>query len=114
MGDLKRVIVIDWNPNTTEDTPDNAMILPKWTGDNSDRSLISLAQFLQEVATSDVDDVRAVLSYYRKFDDPIEAFRENQRKLEESSRLEEERKAKEKESSRFSSFGLSSLSRFRK
>jgi len=112
--DLKRVIVVDWNPKTTEDTPDNAMILPKWTGDNSDRSLISLAQFLQEVATSDVDDVREVLSYYRKFDDPIEAFRENQRKLEESSRLEEERKAKEKESSRFSSFGLSSLSRFRK
>ena len=47
-----------------------------------------------------MDDVREVLSYYRQFDDPIEAFRENQRKLEESSRLEEERKAKEKESSR--------------
>ena len=75
--------------------------------------------FFSQVATSDVDDVREVLSYYRKFDDPIEAFRsrhnffmksllaqchptfrENQRKLEESSRLEEERKAKEKESSR--------------
>ena len=27
------------------------------------------------MATSDVDDVREVLSYYRKFDDPIEAFR---------------------------------------
>jgi len=114
--DLKRVIVVDWNPKTTEETsPENALILPKWTGDTSDRSLISLAQFLQEISSSDVDDVREVLTYYRQFDDPIEAFRENQRKLEESSRLEEERKQKEKESSRFSTFsGLSSLSRFRR
>jgi len=113
--DLKRVIVVDWNPKTTEENPENALILPKWTGDTSDRSLISLAQFLQEISSSDVDDVREVLTYYRQFDDPIEAFRENQRKLEESSRLEEERKQKEKESSRFSTFsGLSSLSRFRR
>ena len=50
-------------------------MLPKWSGDNSDRSLISLAQFLQEIGSSDVDDVREVLTYYRQFDDPIEAFR---------------------------------------
>jgi len=113
--DLKRVIVVDWNTKTTEDNPENALILPKWTGDNGDRSLISLAQFLQEIGSSDVDDVREVLNYYRQFDDPIEAFRENQRKLEESSRLEEERKLKEKETSRFSSFGgISSFSRFRR
>ena len=31
--------------------------------------------FFFKVATSDVDDVREVLSYYRQFDDPIEAFR---------------------------------------
>ena len=39
------------------------MILPKWTGDNSDRSLISLAQFLQEVPSLplvfDVDETRS-------------------------------------------------------
>jgi import inner membrane translocase subunit TIM50 len=29
-----------------------------------------------------VDDVREVLAYYRQFEDPIEAFRENQRKLQ--------------------------------
>jgi len=114
--DLKKVIVVDWNPKTTQVNPENALILPKWTGDNSDRSLISLAQFLHEIGNSDVDDVREVLSYYRQFDDPIEAFRENQRKLEETNRLEEERKQKEKETSRFSSFGgISSLgSRFRR
>merc|ERR1712198_787436 len=102
----------DWNPNTTEDTPDNAMILPKWTGDNSDRSLISLAQFLQEVATSDVDDVREVLSYYRQFDDPIEAFRENQRKLQDEMAANEE---KLEEASKTQSSSLfSGLSAFRR
>ena len=30
-----------------------------------------------------MDDVRDVLEFYRQFDDPIEAFRENQRKLQE-------------------------------
>jgi import inner membrane translocase subunit TIM50 len=34
------------------------------------------------IRQSDVDDVRDVLEYYRQFDDPIEAFRENQRKLQ--------------------------------
>ncbi len=34
---------------------------------------------------SDVDDVREVLEYYRQFDDPIDAFRENQRKLQVST-----------------------------
>lgn len=32
---------------------------------------------------SDVMDVREVLTYYSQFDDPIAAFRENQRKLME-------------------------------
>jgi len=113
--DLKKVIVVDWNQNSTQDNPENALTMKKWTGDNTDRSLIGLAQFLNEIKESDVDDVREVLQYYKQFEDPIEAFRENQRKLEENMKIEEERKAKEKESSRFSSFGgISSFSRFRR
>ena len=38
---------------------------------------------LTAIKDSDVEDVREVLSYYRQFDNPIEAFRENQRKLQE-------------------------------
>ena len=38
-----------------QETPENALVLPKWNGDNSDRSLISLAQFLEEVKNSDVE-----------------------------------------------------------
>ena len=38
--------------------------------------------FFTAIKQSDVDDVREVLRYYKQFDDPIEAFRENQRKLQ--------------------------------
>ena len=34
-----------------------------------------------------MEDVREVLAYYRQFDNPIEAFRENQRKLQEVTEL---------------------------
>ena len=30
--DLKKVIVVDWNENATQDNPENALILPKWNG----------------------------------------------------------------------------------
>lgn len=33
------------------------------------------------IAATNVDDVRDVLNYYKQFDNPLEAFRENQRKL---------------------------------
>ena len=38
--------------------------------------------FYTAIKQSDVDDVRDVLRYYKNHDDPIEAFRENQRKLQ--------------------------------
>ena len=73
--DLKRVIVIDCNKLATQDNPDNALTLPRWSGDMNDRALFGLAQLLQEINDSDVDDVRDVLHYYKQFDDPIETFR---------------------------------------
>eukprot|EP00088_Acartia_fossae_P033603 TRINITY_DN3440_c0_g1_i1.p1 TRINITY_DN3440_c0_g1~~TRINITY_DN3440_c0_g1_i1.p1 ORF type:complete len:423 (-),score=87.63 TRINITY_DN3440_c0_g1_i1:34-1302(-) len=113
--DLKKVIVIDWNKDHVQHNPDNALILKKWQGDNSDRTLIGLAQFLHEIKDSEIDDVRDVLTYYKQFDDPIEAFRENQRKLEEEMRAQEEIKQKEKETTRFSNFsGISGFSIFKR
>lgn len=45
--------------------------------------------------TADVDDVREVMVYYKQFDDPIDQFRENQRKLhdqmEEKQREEQQK-----------------------
>lgn len=37
--------------------------------------------------TADVDDVREVMVYYKQFNDPIEQFKENQRKLLEQMEL---------------------------
>lgn len=45
-------------------------------------TLFELANFVPAVATSGVEDVRTVLEYYNQFDDPIAAFKENQRKLQ--------------------------------
>ena len=43
---------------------------------------------LSAIKTTDVDDVREVLSYYRTHEDPIEAFRSNQRRLQEEMAAE--------------------------
>ncbi|RWS05688.1 mitochondrial import inner membrane translocase subunit TIM50-like protein, partial [Dinothrombium tinctorium] len=81
--DLRRVIHVDWNRNACKLNPDNCLILKKWEGDSSDKSLYDLAQFLRTLAIQGVDDVREVVSHYSKFDDPIEAFRDYQRRLQE-------------------------------
>ena len=64
------------------------------------------------IRESDVDDVREVLHYYKQFDDPIEAFRENQRKLQDEMALNEE-KMKEQSKTQTSSL-FSGLSAFRR
>ncbi|XP_064484537.1 mitochondrial import inner membrane translocase subunit TIM50-like [Ornithodoros turicata] len=81
--DLSKVILVDWNKDSFRLNPSNALRLKKWEGNDDDRTLVDLAVFLRTVATSNVEDVRTVLEYYSEFDDPLEAFRENQRKLEE-------------------------------
>jgi len=111
--DLKKVIVIDWDENTVSENRDNALILKKWEGDNLDRQLIGLTQLLQAIKQSDVDDVREVLRYYKQYDDPIEAFRENQRKLQETLAAEEQFQKEKKAQSQGGLFS-SSLSSLRK
>lgn len=81
--DLSKVIMVDWNPDSFRLQPSNALRLKKWEGNDDDRTLVDLAVFLRTIATSNVEDVRTVLEYYSEFDDPLEAFKENQRKLEE-------------------------------
>ncbi|EDV45677.1 mitochondrial import inner membrane translocase subunit TIM50-C [Drosophila erecta] len=88
--DLKKVIVVDWDANATKMHPDNTFGLPRWHGNDDDGQLLDLIAFLKIIAQNNVDDVREVLHYYRQFDDPINQFRENQRKLAEQM-LEAER-----------------------
>ncbi|KAK2708019.1 mitochondrial import inner membrane translocase subunit TIM50-A-like [Artemia franciscana] len=92
--DLSKVIVIDWNDKALATHPRNLLRLKKWNGEDTDKSLFDLALLLKAIASSGVSDVREVLDYYRQFDDPLEAFRENQRKVMEA---EEERQRHLKE-----------------
>lgn len=95
--DLSKVIVIDWDPNSTKLHPENTFNIARWTGNDDDTALFDLVAFLKTVATAEIDDVREVLQYYKQFEDPLVQFRENQRKLlEQMQEKEREEKAKQK------------------
>ncbi|XP_031638584.1 mitochondrial import inner membrane translocase subunit TIM50-C [Contarinia nasturtii] len=79
--DLKRVIVIDWDPNSTKLHPENTFHVERWNGNDDDLSLLELVSFLKTVSSADVDDVRDVLQYYKQFDNPLAKFKENQQIL---------------------------------
>ncbi|KAI5734949.1 hypothetical protein M8J77_012360 [Diaphorina citri] len=81
--DLKKVIAVDWNTHSLSKNRENALIIPRWNGNDDDRTLVDLAVFLRTIAVNGVDDVREVMLYYSQFDDPIEAFNQNQIKLRE-------------------------------
>jgi len=85
--DLSKVIIVDCDPKAFSLHPQNAFLLQKWSGDDADRTLVDLAAFLRMLALSDVDDVRSVLEYYSQFDDPLGAFKEKQRLLQEQQEL---------------------------
>jgi len=80
--DLNKVIVIDWDKEAITSLR-NQLTLPRWDGNMKDQTLVELAMMLRTIAESQVSDVREVLDYYRSFDDPIAAFKENQRVAQE-------------------------------
>ncbi|XP_055332851.1 mitochondrial import inner membrane translocase subunit TIM50-A-like [Paramacrobiotus metropolitanus] len=86
--DLSKVIVVDCDPAVVTPHTRNAVLLPKWTGNDDDRTLLELATFLKTIAASEVDDVREVLDNYRDEDDILSAFRTRQKIL-----MEEQSKA---------------------
>lgn len=45
--DLSKVIVIDWDPNSTKLHPDNTFHMERWTGNDDDFSLLDLVSFLK-------------------------------------------------------------------
>lgn len=81
--DMKKVIHLDHDPAACQNNPENCFILSKWDGDSSDKTLVELSDFIREIAKQGVEDVRPVLRHFSQFEDPIEKFKENQRKAEE-------------------------------
>ncbi|KAL9697383.1 hypothetical protein quinque_000824 [Culex quinquefasciatus] len=95
--DLNKVVVVDWDPNSTKLHPENTFNIPRWSGNDDDTTLFDLASFLLTIANSEVEDVREVMTYYKQFDNPLGQFRENQRRLaEQMAEREQEEKQRAK------------------
>ncbi|UXI15864.1 heat shock protein [Sarcoptes scabiei] len=93
--DLKKVIHIDWDAKACRLNQENCFTLKKWDGDSDDRTLYDLTNFLMAIANERVEDVRDVLRHYSQFDDPLEKFKENQRKLAENEEKTKEEATKQ-------------------
>jgi mitochondrial import inner membrane translocase subunit TIM50 len=45
--DLEKVIVVDWDPNSTKLQPENTFNIPRWSGNDDDTTLFDLVAFLK-------------------------------------------------------------------
>ena len=96
---LNRVIMIDTVPGHVQLQPENAIILPKWTGDPNDKELVSLIPFLEYTAAMGFDDTRTVLKSFEGKHIPTEfAAREAQARERFQAQLAAERAKKPKRS----------------
>lgn len=90
---MKKVIVIDTDPDHVRAQPENAIVLPKWNGDPKDKDLVSLIPFLEYIHTMQYSDVRKVLKSFEGKHIPTEfARREAIARAEFNKKLEEERR----------------------
>ncbi|XP_028764687.1 carboxy-terminal domain RNA polymerase II polypeptide A small phosphatase 1-like [Neltuma alba] len=60
--DLKRVVIVDDNPNSYENQPDNAIPIPPFVDDLRDQELQKLTRFFQ--VSDYYDDMRTAVKYY--------------------------------------------------
>lgn len=95
--DLSKVIIIDTNARHVREQPDNAIVLPKWTGDPKDKELVSLIPFLEYIYAMQYGDVRKVLHSFEGKHIPTEfARREAIARAEFQKQLESQGKHKTK------------------
>ncbi|EDL24146.1 translocase of inner mitochondrial membrane 50 homolog (yeast), isoform CRA_a [Mus musculus] len=89
--DPARVVVVDCKKEAFRLQPFNGVALRPWDGNSDDRVLLDLSAFLKTIALNQVEDVRTVLEHYALEDDPLEAFKQRQSRLEqeEQQRLAE-------------------------
>jgi len=91
------VILIDTDPHHAKNQPENAIIVPKWTGDPNDQTLVQFIPFLEYVATMGFDDSRAVLKSFEGKYIPAEfARREKLLREKFEAKMAEERKKRPK------------------
>ncbi|KAK5123014.1 hypothetical protein LTR85_003580 [Meristemomyces frigidus] len=97
---LSKTLIIDTHAPHVKNQPENAIILPKWTGDPKDphtKDLVSLIPFLEYVATMGTEDVRTVLKSFEGQDIPLEFARREQLARDKfNAQLDSERSRKPK------------------
>ncbi|RMY59026.1 hypothetical protein D0863_12076 [Hortaea werneckii] len=104
--DLKKTLIIDTHAAHVKNQPENAIVLPKWSGSPRDehaKDLVSLIPFLEYVATMGIEDVRAVLKSFEGQDIATEFLRR------ESVAREEFQKQLAEQKKRSPRFGIGSL-----
>ncbi|KAF2764428.1 HAD-like protein [Teratosphaeria nubilosa] len=93
---LNKTLIIDTHAAHVKNQPENAIILPKWSGDPKDphtKDLVALIPFLEYIATMGTDDVRTVLKSFEGKDIAVEfARRESEARKEFNRQLAEEQK----------------------
>ncbi|KAF9066553.1 HAD-like domain-containing protein [Rhodocollybia butyracea] len=70
--DLSKVVLLDTNPDHVLTHPENAVIMPKWTGDKKDNGLVAMIPFLESIAIYKPADVRPILTAYQGKNIPVE------------------------------------------
>ncbi|KAF2138325.1 uncharacterized protein K452DRAFT_277423 [Aplosporella prunicola CBS 121167] len=97
--DLSKIILVDTKKEHAKMQPDNAIILPAWTGQKGDKGLVGLIPFLEYIATMGITDVRAAIKSFEGKDIATE-FAARERKAREAfhKQLEEEKARKPKRS----------------
>lgn len=95
---------MDTDAHHVRNQPENAIVIPKWTGDPQDQTLIQFIPFLEYLATMGFEDSRTVLKSFEGKYIPAE-FAEREKLI----RKKLEAKNTEKKKPRSSGFGLGSL-----
>ncbi|KAM0720290.1 hypothetical protein Q7P37_004426 [Cladosporium fusiforme] len=104
--DLSKTIIIDTHAPHVKNQPNNAIVLPKWTGDPKDphtKDLVGLIPFLEYVATMGIDDVRPVIKSFEGKDVPEEFMR---RENEARKRFQEQLEQQKSKAPKFSLGGM--------
>ncbi|KAH8110508.1 HAD-like protein [Phellopilus nigrolimitatus] len=70
--DLSKVIILDTVPEHVSMQPENAIVLPKWKGESSDRGLVAMIPFLESIAIYKPQDIRPIVQAYQGKNIPIE------------------------------------------
>ncbi|KXN86028.1 Mitochondrial import inner membrane translocase subunit TIM50 [Leucoagaricus sp. SymC.cos] len=105
--DLSKVVALDTESMHYLTHPENAIILPKWEGDPSDKSLVAMIPFLESIAIYKPADVRPILEAYQGKDIPIE-YAKKEAEAKQKHIEEWKKKSHQISSGSFSSmFGLS-------